>query len=119
VFLLFIALQALTLIEFVARRELAKTDENLAGLVPGNPKNARTRPTAERLLAAFKELNLFIEVKADTIVGHLVEKLSLLQEKILSLLQIPKEIYNLSFVKVRTDEEVDRVEGNFDLAIAA
>ena len=119
VFLLFIALQALTLIEFVARRELAKTDEKLAGLVPGNPKNARTRPTAERLLAAFKELNLFIEIRGDTIVGHLVEKLSPLQEKILSLLKIPKEIYNLSFIKVRTDEEVDQVEGNFDLAMAA
>ncbi|MBK8536364.1 MAG: transposase [Candidatus Competibacteraceae bacterium] len=119
VFLLFIALQVLTLIEFIVRRELAKTDENLAGLVPGNPKNVQTQPTAERLLAAFKELNLFIQRQGDDIVGHLVEKLSPLQEKILSLLNIPKEIYNLSFIKVRTDGEVDRVETNFDLAIAA
>lgn len=119
VFLLFIALQALTLIEFVARRELAKKDENLAGLVPGNPKNARTRPTAERLLAAFKELNLFIEIRGDTIVGHLIEKLSPLQEKILSLLKIPKEIYNLSFIRVRTNEEVERSAVNFELAMAA
>lgn len=118
VFLLFIALQALTLIEFVVRRELAKTDENLAGLVPGNPKNVQTKPTVERLLAAFKELNLFIQRRGDTIVGHLVEKLSLLQEKILSLLKIPKEIYNLSFIKTRTDNELDQVETNFDLAIA-
>ena len=115
VFLLFIAL---TLIEFVVRRELAKTGENLAGLVPGNPKNVQTQPTAERLLASFKELNLFIQIRGDVIVGHLVEKLSPLQEKILSLLKIPREIYNLSFIRVRTDREVNRVETNLDLAVA-
>ncbi len=114
----YIALQALTPIEVVVRRELAKTDENLAGLVPGNPKNAQTKPTVERLLAAFKELNLFIQRQGDTIVGHLVEKLSHLQENILSILKIPKEIYNLSFIKIRTDKEIDQVETNFNLAIA-
>ena len=72
----------------------------------------------ERLLAAFKELNLFIQRQGDTIVGHLVEKLSHLQENILSILKIPKEIYNLSFIKIRTDKEIDQVETNFNLAIA-
>jgi transposase len=46
--LLFIALQVLTLMEFVVRRELAENKEKLAGLVPGNPKMATARPTAER-----------------------------------------------------------------------
>ncbi len=53
-FLLFMCLQVLTLIDFVARRELEKSGEKLAGLVPGNPKMATARPTAERLLEAFK-----------------------------------------------------------------
>ncbi len=41
--LLLIALQALTLLEFVAQRELAERKEALAGLVPGNPKMKTTR----------------------------------------------------------------------------
>jgi len=95
--LLFIALQVLTLMEFVVRRELAKNQEKLAGLVPGNPKMATARPTAERLLSQFKELHLLIEYKGSEITGRLVEKLTPLQEKILTLLKVPQELYNLSF----------------------
>jgi len=95
--LLFIALQVLTLMEFVVRRELSKKDEKLAGLVPGNPKIETARPTAERLLSAFKELHLLIEHKGSEITGHLIERLTPLQEKILTLLKVPQEIYNLSF----------------------
>jgi transposase len=105
-FLLFIALQALTLIDFVARRELAKTNAKLSGLVPGNPKMATARPTAERLLASFKQLHLLVEHKDPVITGHLVEKLSPLQEKILTILQIPKAIYDLSFCRVCVEEDV-------------
>lgn len=119
VFLLFIALQFLTLMDFVVRRELAKTDEKLAGLVPGNPKMATARPTAERLLAAFKGLHLLVEKRGNTISGYRVETLSPLQEKILTLLEIPKEIYNLSFSKVRVEDDVDRVEDDISLAMAA
>lgn len=105
VFILFMCLQVLTLIDFVARRELEKTGEKLAGLVPGNPKMATARPTAERLLQAFKGLHLSVEKRGDIIVGHIVEKLSPLQEKILSLLQIPKEIYDLSFITTRVNDD--------------
>ena len=95
--LLFIALQVVTLMEFVVRRELAKNKEKLAGLVPGNPKMATARPTAERLLSQFKELHLLIEYKGSEITGRLVERLTPLQEKILTLLKVPQELYNLSF----------------------
>ena len=95
--LLFIALQVLTLMEFVVRRELAENQEKLAGLVPGNPKMTTARPTAERLLSQFKELHLLIEYKGSEITGRLVERLSPLQEKILTLLKVPRELYNLSF----------------------
>jgi transposase len=96
-FLLFIALQVLTLMEFVVRRELAKEQGQLAGLVPGNPKMKTARPTAERLLAQFKELHVIVERQGPCLTGYLVETLTPLQEKILSLLKLPKEIYNLSF----------------------
>jgi len=41
-----IALQVLTLIEFVSRKELSERQEILSGLVPGNPKMKTPRPTA-------------------------------------------------------------------------
>jgi transposase len=118
-FLLFMALQILTLMDFVASRELAKTGEKIAGLVPGNPKIAVARPTAERLLAAFEGIHLSVEKKGNTITGYVVEKLSPLQEKILTLLQIPKEIYHLSFSKVQIENDNDLVENDVGLAMAA
>jgi hypothetical protein len=36
--MLTIALQVLTLMEFVSRRGLSKSGESISGLVPGNPK---------------------------------------------------------------------------------
>ena len=119
VFLLFMALQILTLMDFVASRELAKTGEKIAGLVPGNPKIAVARPTAERLLAAFEGIHLFVEKTGNTITGYVVEKLSPLQEKILTLLQIPKEIYNLSFSKVQLNNDNGLIENDVGLAMAA
>ncbi len=105
--LLFIALQVLTLMEFVVRRELAENQEKLAGLVPGNPKMTTARPTAERLLSQFKELHLLIEYKGSEITGRLVERLSPLQEKILTLLKVPRELYNLSFSEPRVNLDTE------------
>ena len=48
----------LTLLEFQVRRIVEKNQEKLAGLYVGNPKRETARPTAEILLAAFKEITL-------------------------------------------------------------
>jgi len=95
--LLTIALQALTLMEFVSRRELSKENGTLSGLVPGNPKMKTSRPTAERLLSQFDNLHLLIEEKGKKISGTMVEALTSLQKKILSILKLPENIYELSF----------------------
>ena len=95
--LLTIALQVLTLMEFVIRRELAKRGETLSGLVPGNPKMKTARPTAERILSQFKELNCLIEEKEGRVIGSMVEALTSLQKHILTLLKVPTDIYDLSF----------------------
>jgi transposase len=58
--LLSIALRVLTLLEFVARRQLAAERTTLAGLYAGNPKRENARPTAERLLEAFQAITLTI-----------------------------------------------------------
>ncbi len=97
--ILTIALQALTLLEFVIRRELAENQETLAGLVPGNPKIKTHRPTAERLLSQFKNLHMIVENTETQTEAWLFETLNSLQLKILSLLNIPEEIYDLSFVQ--------------------
>ena len=61
ILLLTIALRVITLLESVIRRGLKKNNETLAGLVPGNPEMKTARPTTERILAQFKEINCLIE----------------------------------------------------------
>ena len=90
--LLSLGLSILTLTEFVARRALATTDEELAGLYPGNPKQTTSRPTTERLLAAFKEINLTFVVLSDQTLAH-ITPLSPLQNRILELLDFSSSIY--------------------------
>lgn len=94
--LLTFALQVLTLMEFVSRKELAKKDESISGLVPGNPKMQTKRPTAERLLSQFDNLHLLVEEKGRKVSATMVETLTSLQKRILSILQLPEKIYELS-----------------------
>jgi len=90
--LLSIGLRVLTLLEFQVRRHLQENQEKLAGLYVGNPKRETARPTAEILLAAFKEITLLlIEVKSE-VYAHL-NALSTLQQRILVLLGFPTTIY--------------------------
>ena len=95
--LLSVALQAITLLEYVARRELATQQDQLAGLVPGNPKMKTPRPTAERLLSQFTQLHLLIEESDHGISGRLIEALSPIQLRILGLLGVPATVYAIAF----------------------
>lgn len=86
---LLIGLRVLGLIEYKARRELAKHGEKIAGLTKGLPKKATARPTTEALLQAFEGITL-------TRLGHQwhLTPLSELQRRILDLLGFPAEIYH-------------------------
>jgi transposase len=97
--LLLVALQALTLLEFVARRNLKTQKEEIARLVPGNSKNKTDRPTAERLLAAFTNLHLVVETGQTEITGYLNESLTPLQKQILTLLNLPETIFDFCFTE--------------------
>jgi transposase len=90
--LLGIALRVLTLSEFVARRDLAATGEQLPGLYAGNPKRATAHPTAERLLTAFTPITLYRH-DTDTAVWYEVTPLSPLHRRILHALGIPESVY--------------------------
>jgi len=90
--LLSIALRVLTLLEFVGRRQLAAEGAKLAGLYAGNPRRETIRPTAERLLAAFRDLTLTIMDGPQQTDRH-VTALSPLQQRILGILGFPLALY--------------------------
>ena len=93
VHLLSLAVRILTLIEFVVRRSLQESGESLRGLYPGNPLKATQRPTAEKLLAAFKHLTLTLfRVKGEWY-GDVTE-LNPLQNQILLCLGLSPDIYS-------------------------
>lgn len=97
--LMMVALQALTLLEFVTQRQLAARKESVAGLVPGNPRMKTARPSAERILTQFHNLHLFVKETHTEVSGHLVEFLTPLQRRLLELLDIPETIYDLTFTR--------------------
>ena len=90
--LLSIGLRILTLIEHRVRQQLADLKEKLPGLYAGNPKRATDRPTAEAMLQAFKGVYLSVVKLGEQVLYH-VSPLSAVQEKILSLLDFPADIY--------------------------
>jgi molecular chaperone GrpE (heat shock protein) len=53
-------------------------------------KKLAIRPTAEQLLSQFDNLHLLIEEKGKKISSLMVEDLTILQKKILTILQSPK-----------------------------
>jgi len=90
--ILVIALRALTLLEFVARRQLAQQPTPLAGLYAGNPKRATQCPTAERLLQAFADITWY-QVADGQGTWEQVTPLSNLQRRILDLLGLSETVY--------------------------
>ncbi len=90
-FLLTIALQVFTLMEFVVRRQLVDRQQSLAGLYDGNPKRTTQRPTTERLLAAFNGITLYFHRDG----SREITGLNLLQQRILTLMKVPESIYLL------------------------
>jgi transposase len=90
--LLSIALRVLTLLEFVVRRQLRAEGETLSGLYAGNPNRETKRPTAERLLEAFREITLTVIEGVHHVYRHLTA-LSPLQERILELLGFSSRVY--------------------------
>ena len=83
--LLSLALRVLVLVEFVARRCLATTEESIPGLYPGQPTRATALPTAEWLLRAFRGISLTV-VQIAGQVRALLSPLSALHHRILALL---------------------------------
>ena len=91
--LLTLALRVMVMMEFLARRTLAEQSTILSGIYAGNPKRATTRPTAEQMLSAFKEITLTtIGLPHGLCIQHLTP-LTKVQELILLLLGMSTAIY--------------------------
>ncbi len=97
-FVLNIALRVFTLMEFVVRQALQQTQQSLAGLYDGNPKRKTNRPSAERMLQAFCHLTLYYLPDSTIFITPLSE----LQKQILSLMKMPKSLYQLSAESCKT-----------------
>ena len=90
--LLSLGLRILSLLEYSVRKSLALHDDSLAGLFAGNPKRTTNRPTAEKLLSAFKEIILTAIHHQDS-VAYFLNPLSELQSRILHLLGFDDSLY--------------------------
>jgi hypothetical protein len=82
-----------TLIEFVVRRSLERSNQKLFGLHLENHKKATAMPTCERLLKRFSKITLSIVSIGDNIVSYLTP-LSQLQTDILNHLGLSTTIYD-------------------------
>jgi len=94
--LLSLCVRLLTLIEIVARRNLAHRGETLTGLYEGNPKQQTNQPTATRLLRAFRLIHRVQLHAVGQTVGYLTP-LSSLQRQILAILELDASIYQMPF----------------------
>lgn len=90
--LLSLGLRILSLLEYSVRSALALQDDTLTGLYPGNPQRTTNRPTAEKLLAAFKDIILTAIHHQDS-VAYFLNPLSDLQSRILHLLSFDDSLY--------------------------
>ena len=91
--LLTIAARALALGDYVAKEALAQEKEQLTNIYAGNPKRGTARPTMERMLQTFDNINLLILTLGEGKKQFQVTPLSQVQERILALLGLPTTLY--------------------------
>jgi transposase len=90
--LLSLAARLLALGDYTARQALTEQQAELSGIYPGNPKRATSRPTMERMLEAFDNINLSIVHLAEQTLCQ-VTPLTAVQKRILSLLGLSTTLY--------------------------
>lgn len=90
--LLCLALRVLTLTEHRLRTALADRHEALIGLNPASCTQTTSRPTTERVIAAFSSITL-TSIRTGGERYHHVTPLNTTQRHILALLQLPADLY--------------------------
>ena len=90
--LLLLAVHVLLLLQFIVRRDLAKTQDVLTGLYEQNLRQSTALPTAKRILSAFKEITLTVVHLPDQVLCH-VPQLNMTQQRILMALGLSPTLY--------------------------
>lgn len=92
--LLTIAVRVLSLLEYGIRRNLAEAPQEkpLHGLYAGQPNRTTRRPTAERVLEAFRNLTLTVVALPNQVIRHLTP-LTTLQQRLLALAGLEDTCY--------------------------
>ncbi|NJN16820.1 MAG: transposase [Oscillochloris sp.] len=92
--LLTIAVRVLSLLEYGIRRSLAEApqEEPLQGLYAGQSNRKTRRPTAERVLEAFRNLTLTVVALPTQVIRHLTP-LTILQQRLLALAGLEDTCY--------------------------
>ncbi|MEZ4662064.1 MAG: IS1634 family transposase [Caldilineaceae bacterium] len=90
--LLSLGLRILSLLEFSLRQALEQEQSTISGLYAGNPKRTTARPTAEKILATFKDITLTVIQQPDSIL-YFLTPLSETQSLILRLLGFGDSLY--------------------------
>ena len=90
--LLTLGARLLALGDYQAKQALAQEKTELTGIYRGNPKRGTARPTTERMLKAFENINLLL-IPSETQDTCFVTSLSSVQERILALLGLPTSLY--------------------------
>ena len=90
--LLTIAARVLALGDYLAKQALSQEKSELSGIYSGNPKRSTAKPTTERLLQAFDNINLLIFPVQPQPLCYLTE-LSDVQKRILALLGLSDSLY--------------------------
>jgi transposase len=90
--LLSLGLRILSLLEFSVRQALEHEQSAISGLYAGNPKRTTARPTAEKILAAFKDIILTVIQQPDS-TYYFLTPLSETQSHILRLLGFGDSLY--------------------------
>ena len=91
--LLSLGLRVLTRLQFRVRQRLAESQESLPGLYAGDLKRSTSRPTAEALLKAFRQIHLSVVILGQQFHRH-ITPLSELQKHILSLWDLSPTLYD-------------------------
>jgi transposase len=90
--LLTIGLRVVTGLETAIRTHLAQAQEQVTGLYAGQPQRATARPTAERVLEAFRHITLTVVQLPGQVIRHLTP-LSALQQRLVTLAGLDVAVY--------------------------
>lgn len=91
--LLTIAARLFALGDYLAKNALAEQERELAGIFDGSDKRSTATPTMERMLKAFKNIDLLFVALKEHGLQVIVTPLTPVQEDILALLGLPTSLY--------------------------